>query len=683
MSKFTRYLATLFFTTFQVHANPIFYEVVSPDTGNRYEYRYTVVNETNDPIDWFTIYFDLGLYENLSITANPDPNWDGIIGVLDPLLPDDGFADWLSFGAPISKGESLSGFSVGFDWLGTGTPREQRFEINDSSSSELVVVTSSGDTRPLSPPSQVPAPPTLVLLLLGLGMLLVLVGRERCFLRMGYKAAAVHSAALVVLVGVAPLTLPSPAHAGTEDLSVVGRDLVSSQRVGRTHFDYTFTVSVNNAGSALSEVEATLSSNSPYTEIIDSNVALGDLASGTTKSTDTYTFRHNRRVPFDPEALVWSFSAAPPAVQNPPNIISSPPTRGSVGLSYTYDLEASDPDAGDTLTYSLRSAPTGMAIDPATGEIRWTPSSSGPADVDVEVKDTSGLGDRQIFLIRVDSGLNDAPPTLQPVNNQVVVAGETLNIQVSATDPEGEAVRYGLGAAPSGMIIDPATGQISWTPDTGPFGAFSATVTASDPGGQSDQTSFAVDVLSLAATNQPPQLAPLSDVTAVVGMSVTVKLQASDGDPNDILSFSLSGLPSGASFDANRAVLNWLPDDRDIGGTRLTATVTDSAGQSDTKSFWIVVEAPQAPPVARDDAYTLRGDRTQSIDAPGVLANDSDPNGDRLTAVKISDPDLGSLDTFNGDGAFVYTPPEPSVGGIELTEECTTPLRRRQPPFCW
>ena len=51
---------------------------------------------------------------------------------------------------------------------------------------------------------------------------------------------------------------------------------------------------------------------------------------------------------------MWSFSAAPPAVQSPPNIISSAPTTGSVGLSYTYDLEASDPDAGDTLTYSLR-----------------------------------------------------------------------------------------------------------------------------------------------------------------------------------------------------------------------------------------------------------------------------------------------------------------------------------------
>ena len=89
MSKFTRYLvATLLLTTLQVHANPIFYEV-SHDTGNRYEYHYTVVNETSEPIDWFTIYFDLGLYENLSITANPNPNWNGLaIGVLDPFLQD-------------------------------------------------------------------------------------------------------------------------------------------------------------------------------------------------------------------------------------------------------------------------------------------------------------------------------------------------------------------------------------------------------------------------------------------------------------------------------------------------------------------------------------------------------------------------------------------------------------------
>ena len=56
---------------------------------------------------------------------------------------------------------------------------------------------------------------------------------------------------------------------------------------------------------------------------------------------------------------------------------------GSVGALYRYDVEAADPDAGDTVTFALTTAPTGMTIDTATGEIGWTPSDTqgGPHDV--------------------------------------------------------------------------------------------------------------------------------------------------------------------------------------------------------------------------------------------------------------------------------------------------------------
>src|SRR5205085_8347530 len=39
---------------------------------------------------------------------------------------------------------------------------------------------------------------------------------------------------------------------------------------------------------------------------------------------------------------------------------------------YAYDADATDVD-GDTLTYSLGTAPSGATIDPATGVVRWTP----------------------------------------------------------------------------------------------------------------------------------------------------------------------------------------------------------------------------------------------------------------------------------------------------------------------
>ena len=41
--------------------------------------------------------------------------------------------------------------------------------------------------------------------------------------------------------------------------------------------------------------------------------------------------------------------------------------------------------------------------------------------------------------------------------------------------------------------------------------------------------------------------------------------------------------------------------------------------------------------------------------APGILANDTDPNGDALTAVLVTNPSHGTL-TLNANGSFTYTP---------------------------
>jgi VCBS repeat-containing protein len=66
--------------------------------------------------------------------------------------------------------------------------------------------------------------------------------------------------------------------------------------------------------------------------------------------------------------------------------------------------------------------------------------------------------------------------------------------------------------------------------------------------------------------------------------------------------------------------------------------------------------APNAPPVAEDDAYTTSKDTPLQVTAVlGVLANDVDPNGDPLTAVLDSGPSHGTLD-LHADGSFTYTP---------------------------
>jgi VCBS repeat-containing protein len=75
-------------------------------------------------------------------------------------------------------------------------------------------------------------------------------------------------------------------------------------------------------------------------------------------------------------------------------------------------------------------------------------------------------------------------------------------------------------------------------------------------------------------------------------------------------------------------------------------------------NYWVDVvfapAPPNTPPAARADGYTLSGPRL-SVPAPGVLANDTDPESDTLIAQLVAGPSAGDL-TLNRDGSFTYAP---------------------------
>ncbi len=68
-----------------------------------------------------------------------------------------------------------------------------------------------------------------------------------------------------------------------------------------------------------------------------------------------------------------------------------------------------------------------------------------------------------------------------------------------------------------------------------------------------------------------------------------------------------------------------------------------------------LLAAQNKPPVANNDSFSASANTTLTVAAPGVLANDTDQNGDPLTAVLASNVSHGAL-TFNANGSFTYTP---------------------------
>ena len=60
---------------------------------------------------------------------------------------------------------------------------------------------------------------------------------------------------------------------------------------------------------------------------------------------------------------------------NPPVIMSDPVNTGFEGQPYAYAVEATDPDPGDALAFSLDDAPDGMTINATDGIIQWLPGA--------------------------------------------------------------------------------------------------------------------------------------------------------------------------------------------------------------------------------------------------------------------------------------------------------------------
>ena len=69
----------------------------------------------------------------------------------------------------------------------------------------------------------------------------------------------------------------------------------------------------------------------------------------------------------------------------------------------------------------------------------------------------------------------------------------------------------------------------------------------------------------------------------------------------------------------------------------------------------ITTSAVNHPPVANNDSYSTVVNTTLTVGSPGVLANDTDPDGDSLTAILVSGPTNGTLN-LNTNGGFSYTP---------------------------
>jgi YVTN family beta-propeller protein len=129
-------------------------------------------------------------------------------------------------------------------------------------------------------------------------------------------------------------------------------------------------------------------------------------------------------------------------------------------------------------------------------------------------------------IARIGVAVNPNPsitPSLVSPGNQSAQAGTPVQLQLSATDPNGDAIGYGASGLPPGLSVNSASGLIAGTPSSG--GTFSVIVTATD-GINTDSKSF-VWTISAAppfVLNTPPPPPP-----AVAGATITFEASVTGG----------------------------------------------------------------------------------------------------------------------------------------------------------
>ncbi|HEV8613900.1 MAG TPA: cadherin-like domain-containing protein, partial [Methylomirabilota bacterium] len=158
--------------------------------------------------------------------------------------------------------------------------------------------------------------------------------------------------------------------------------------------------------------------------------------------------------------------------------------------------------------------------------------------------------------------------------------------------------------------------------------------------------------------NRAPTAGPDS-ATTDEDTPVDIDVLSNDSDPEgdafDIVSVAAAGNGT-TTLNADNTV-HYVPNPNFNGTDTFLYTLRDSNGNESQGTVTVTVRAVNDPPVPVADSYETDEDTPLNVGVGlGVLANDTDPDGDPLTAVLVSGPQHAQSFTLNADGSFNYVP---------------------------
>ncbi len=207
--------------------------------------------------------------------------------------------------------------------------------------------------------------------------------------------------------------------------------------------------------------------------------------------------------------------------------------------------------------------------------------------------------------------------------------------------------------AANGTVVINPDGTITYTPNSDFNGEDTVTYTIGDGNGGTATTTVTVTV---GAVNDDP--VALADTTATdEDTPVTVTVLGNDSDlDGDALTVTEATAAKGTVVINPDGTITYTPNSNFNGEDTITYTISDGNGGTATATVTITVIPRNDRPVAIEDQYNVTEDTVLRVpSAIGVQENDSDLDGDTLTALVVREPGNGQL-ILNTEGGFEYVP---------------------------
>ncbi|HET9844863.1 MAG TPA: putative Ig domain-containing protein [Nitrospira sp.] len=282
-------------------------------------------------------------------------------------------------------------------------------------------------------------------------------------------------------------------------------------------------------------------------------------------------------------------------IKPPLSITTTSLPAGNIGAVYNQSVQTVGgfgPLSFNIVVPGTGTLPPGFNLNPTTGAISGTATTTGTFPFTVRVADTSGQQDTQAFSIRIDP---QSPPRITTTS----LPGGTVSLPYNQTVQAAAGIgtltwSITVGSLPPGLTIGPSlTGPsvtISGTPTT--QGTFNFTVRVTDTLGQFDTRALSISINVPA----PPNITTTTLPSGTIGQPYNQAVLATGTGPLtfSIVSPGTGTLPPGLTLNASGTITG-APTS--TGTFPFTVRVADTFGQNDTQALSILVSTDNPPQI--------------------------------------------------------------------------------------